>query len=31
MKSNRDGVDMVIEEKQFLTAEQYYNETFKSE
>ena len=31
MKSNRDGVDMVIEEKQFLTAEQYYNKTYKSE
>ena len=29
MKSNRDGVDMVLEGKPFLTAEQYYNETFK--
>jgi hypothetical protein len=29
MKSNRDGVDMVLEGKPFLTAEQYYNETYK--
>lgn len=28
MKSNRDGVDMVIDKKSFITAEQYYNETY---
>jgi hypothetical protein len=30
MKSNRDGVDMVLEGKPFLTAEQYYSETYKN-
>jgi hypothetical protein len=30
MKSNRDGVDMVLEGKPFLTAEQYYNETYNN-
>jgi hypothetical protein len=29
MKSNRDGVDMVLEGKPFLMAEQYFNETYK--
>ena len=29
MKSNRDGVDMVLDGKPFLMAEQYYNETYK--
>ena len=29
--ANRNGVDMVINNKQFITGEQYYNETFKSE
>jgi hypothetical protein len=31
MKSNRDGVDMVLEGKPFLTAEQYYIETYKED
>jgi hypothetical protein len=30
VKANRDGVDMVADKKNFLTAEQYYNETFKN-
>ena len=29
MDANRNGVDMVINNKQFITGEQYYNETFK--
>jgi hypothetical protein len=29
IKSNRDGVDMVIDKKRFVTGEQYYQETFK--
>ena len=28
VKANRDGVDMVADKKNFLTGEQYYNETF---
>jgi hypothetical protein len=31
IKSNRDGVDMVIDKKRFVTGEQYYNETFKTD
>ena len=31
IKSNRDGVDMVIGENRFVTGEQYYNETFKKD
>jgi hypothetical protein len=31
VKANRDGVDMVADKKNFLTAEQYYTETFKKE
>jgi hypothetical protein len=31
IKSNRDGVDMVVHKKVFILGEQYYNETFKSE
>jgi hypothetical protein len=31
IKSNRDGVDMVIDKKRFVTGEQYYNETFKKD
>ena len=30
VKANRDGVDMVADKKNFLTAEQYYTETFKN-
>lgn len=26
--ANRNGVDMVIDEKPFITGEQYYNETY---
>jgi hypothetical protein len=26
--ANRNGVDMVIDNKQFITGEQYYNKTF---
>ena len=29
IKSNRDGVDMVVDKENFLTGEQYYNETYK--
>ena len=29
IEANRNGVDMVINNKQFITGEQYYNETFK--
>ena len=28
VKSNRDGVDMVIAEERYITGEEYYNETF---
>lgn len=28
MKSNRDGVDMVIDKKPYVTGEEYYKETF---
>ena len=28
IKSNRDGVDMVVDNKNFITGEQYYNETY---
>jgi hypothetical protein len=28
IKSNRDGVDMVINKNPFITGEDYYNETF---
>ena len=31
IKSNRDGVDMVIDKKRFVTGEQYYQETFKKD
>ena len=31
IKANRDGVDMVVDKKDFILGEQYYNETFKSE
>jgi hypothetical protein len=31
IKSNRDGVDMVIGENRFVTGEQYYQETFKKD
>lgn len=31
IKSNRDGVDMVIDKKRFVSGEQYYNETFKKD
>ncbi len=30
IQSNRDGVDMIINEKHFITGEKYYNETFKN-
>jgi len=29
IQSNRDGVDMIINEKHFISGEKYYNETFK--
>jgi hypothetical protein len=29
IKANRDGVDMVVDKKLFITGEQYYQETFK--
>jgi len=28
IKSNRDGVDMCVDKKPFITGEQYYNETY---
>jgi hypothetical protein len=28
IKSNRDGVDMCVDKKYFITGEQYYNETY---
>jgi hypothetical protein len=28
IKSNRDGVDMVIAEEKYITGEDYYNETY---
>jgi predicted O-linked N-acetylglucosamine transferase (SPINDLY family) len=28
IQSNRDGVDMVVDKKPFVTGEQYYNETY---
>ncbi len=28
MKSNRDGVDMCIDKKPFITAEEYYNQNY---
>ena len=31
VKSNRDGVDMVIAEERYITGEEYYNETFGGE
>ena len=29
IKANRDGIDMVVDKKYFISGEQYYNETFK--
>lgn len=29
--ANRNGVDMVIDNKKFITGEQYYNKTFKKD
>jgi hypothetical protein len=29
INANRDGVDMVVDNKKFITGEQYYNETYK--
>jgi 2-phosphoglycerate kinase len=29
INANRDGVDMVVNKENFLTGEQYYNETYK--
>jgi hypothetical protein len=31
IQSNRDGVDMVVDGKPFITGEQYYNEMFEEE
>jgi hypothetical protein len=31
INANRDGVDMVIDKKKFISGEQYYNETFNTE
>jgi hypothetical protein len=28
INANRDGVDMVVDNKNFITGEQYYNETY---
>ena len=28
IKSNRDGVDMIVDKKPFITGEDYYNETY---
>jgi hypothetical protein len=28
INANRDGVDMVVDNKKFITGEQYYNETY---
>jgi hypothetical protein len=30
INANRDGVDMVVDKKDFISGEQYYNETFNS-
>lgn len=30
IQSNRDGVDMIVNEKHFILGEQYYNKTFKN-
>jgi len=30
IKSNRDGIDMVVNKENFITGEQYYNETYKN-
>lgn len=29
IKSNRDGIDMVVNKENFITGEQYYSETYK--
>jgi hypothetical protein len=29
INANRDGVDMVVNKENFITGEQYYNETYK--
>jgi len=31
IKANRDGVDMAVDKKPFIMAEQYYQETFKKD
>ena len=31
INANRDGVDMVVDKKDFISGEQYYNETFNNE
>jgi hypothetical protein len=30
INANRDGVDMVVDKKDFISGEQYYNETFNT-
>ena len=30
INANRDGVDMVVDKKDFISGEQYYNETFNN-
>jgi hypothetical protein len=30
IKANRDGIDMVVDKKYFISGEQYYNETFNT-
>ena len=30
VNANRDGVDMVVDKKDFISGEQYYNETFNT-
>ncbi len=31
INANRDGVDMVVDKKDFISGEQYYNETFNTQ
>jgi hypothetical protein len=30
INANRDGVDMIVDKKDFISGEQYYNETFNT-
>lgn len=31
VKANRDGVDMCVDKKPFITGEEYYSETYNTE